>query len=163
MLLLLLMQLRLLLCRGLLLCCCGLRRHLRGPLSTVDLCGGLVLGLCLKQVALLRPSTYMSRPVVGLLLSVATSELVTSVWVPVVLLSVGGASKKSVASLMLVLACVASSRAILCAALCVSPRRPPRRRVRLGCVTSFLRCQSGARSWALGPVGSKPCHGSVDA
>ena len=78
----------------------------------------------------------------------ATSESssVRVVLVGSLALSVGGASSKSVASLMLARACAAFSRAVLCAALRVSPRRPPRRRVRFCWVTSFLRCPPGARS-----------------
>ena len=76
-------------------------------------------------------------------LATSESSSVRVVLVGSLALSVRGASSKSVASLMLARACAAFSRAVLCAALRVSPRRPPRRRVRFCWVTGFLRCPLG--------------------
>ena len=82
-------------------------------------------------------------------LATSESSSVRVVLVGSLALSVGGASSKSVASLMLARACAAFSRAVLCAALRVSPRRPPRRRVRFLCAVS---APTGL------PVGPQQCH-----
>ena len=157
MLLLLLRLLRLLLlwlprcCCGLLPCCCGLRRHLRELLGLIlgtgGLCGLLALLLVLRaraSAALAVRALAACCPCCCDRFATSESSLVQVVLVGSLAPSVGGASSKSVVSLMLVRACAAFLRAVLCAALRVSPRRPPQRRVRFCWVPSS--CASGARS-----------------